>query len=567
MLVDPRRGDAEDDVAAPTSRSLAAIAGGLLAEVSPAKLAAALGALVVFPALVIGFAPLLATAWLDKVSAKLRAVSEVGSLLLLALLFAGAWFASGGLRRVVESNFWSLNSVLVMPTYVLLREGLLHISGAGGRFRAAWPALAAGLLLAALTVLFAVWLWPATRWLGVPADLIRPDRFVTPALANAAVVVAAYAAVAALAWGVADSLAEPPEELATFDAPLPGRRVIRIALLADVHVVGERYGFRIESGGGGPQGNRRFEAALALLAEIHASGPLDAVVFAGDMTDAGRSAEWAEFLDALARYPVLARLSVMVPGNHDLNVVDRANPARLDVPWSAAKQLRRVRLLSAMDAIQGGRVLVEGTTPSARPGTLRDLLDTHREKLRSFAAAGGWRGMARVKALWLEAFPQHVPPDGADGVGLLLLDSNASTHFSFTNALGLVSAEQARGLERVLARHPGVPWVVVMHHHLVNYPGRKEAFAVKIGTVLANGKSVVRQLSRHSARVAVMHGHRHVDWIGRSGAVRIISAPSPVMGAPDNQSSHFLIHRFQADAGRLRVLRPERVAVCGVSGE
>jgi len=567
MLVDPRRGDAEDDVAAPKSRSLAAIAGGLLAEVSPAKLAAALGALVVVPALVIGLAPLLATAWLGTVSATLRAVSEVGSFLLLAVLLAGAWFAGGGLRRVVESNFWCLNSVLVMPTYVLIREGLSHVSGAGGRFRAAWPALAAGLLLAALTVLFAAWLWPATRWLGVPADLIRPDRFLTPALANAGVVVAAYAAVAALAWGVADGLGEPPEELATFDAPLPGRRVVRIALLADVHVVGERYGFRIESGSGGPQGNWRFEAALARLAEIHASGPLDAVVFAGDMTDAGRSAEWAEFLDALARHPVLARLSVMVPGNHDLNVVDRSNPARLDVPWSAAKQLRRVRLLSAMDAVQGGRVLVEGTAPARVPGTLRDLLDTHREELRSFAAAGGWRGMARVRALWSEAFPQYLPPDGPDGVGLLLLDSNANTHFSFTNALGLLSAEQARGLERVLARHPGSPWVVVMHHHLVNYPGRKDAFAVKIGTVLSNGKAVVRQLSRHGTRLVVMHGHRHVDWIGRSGAVRIISAPSPVMGAPDDRSSHFHIHRFQADGRRLRVLRPERVALCALSGE
>ncbi len=37
MIVDPRDGDAEDDVAAMQSRSLAAIAGGMLAEISPLK--------------------------------------------------------------------------------------------------------------------------------------------------------------------------------------------------------------------------------------------------------------------------------------------------------------------------------------------------------------------------------------------------------------------------------------------------------------------------------------------------------------------------------------------------
>jgi hypothetical protein len=52
------------------------------------------------------------------------------------------------------------------------------------------------------------------------------------------------------------------------------------------------------------------------------------------LTDAGRSAEWAEFFDAFAPHPQLAGLLVGLPGNHDVNVVDRANPARLDLPTS-----------------------------------------------------------------------------------------------------------------------------------------------------------------------------------------------------------------------------------------
>src|SRR5438445_779388 len=76
------------------------------------------------------------------------------------------------------------------------------------------------------------------------------------------------------------------------------------------------------------------------------------------MTDAGRSSEWAEFLDAVLRHPRLAERMLIIPGNHDLNIVDRANPARLDLPTSPNKRLRKLRVLSAMVAVQGERVRV-----------------------------------------------------------------------------------------------------------------------------------------------------------------------------------------------------------------
>jgi hypothetical protein len=68
--------------------------------------------------------------------------------------------------------------------------------------------------------------------------------------------------------------------------------------------------------------------APAGLDEIHAKQPLDAILVTGGMTDAGRSAEWAEFFEAFAPYPRLAGFLIGLPGNHDVNVVDRANPAR-----------------------------------------------------------------------------------------------------------------------------------------------------------------------------------------------------------------------------------------------
>ena len=47
---------------------------------------------------------------------------------------------------------------------------------------------------------------------------------------------------------------------------------------------------------------------------------------------------------------------LVLPGNHDVNIVYRANPARLDLPFSPVKTLRKMRALSAMAAVQGERV-------------------------------------------------------------------------------------------------------------------------------------------------------------------------------------------------------------------
>jgi hypothetical protein len=54
LLIDPRRGDVEDDVSSPKQRSLLAIAGNLLAEISLPKLIFAFTFSIVLPALLLG---------------------------------------------------------------------------------------------------------------------------------------------------------------------------------------------------------------------------------------------------------------------------------------------------------------------------------------------------------------------------------------------------------------------------------------------------------------------------------------------------------------------------------
>src|SRR5262245_41152549 len=107
-IVDPRDGDVETDEASPERRSLVAIAGNLLAEVSLPKMAAALVMLIVVPAILLGLAPIVVTIWARKLSATPGATG-VGSAFFVALLLALAWYGGRSLLRVVESSFWSLN--------------------------------------------------------------------------------------------------------------------------------------------------------------------------------------------------------------------------------------------------------------------------------------------------------------------------------------------------------------------------------------------------------------------------------------------------------------------------
>ena len=82
------------------------------------------------------------------------------------------------------------------------------------------------------------------------------------ALANAVGLVAGYLAAAALIWGIADATMAQPRDLEHFDERPADGRAWRIAHLSDLHVVGERYGFRLESGKGACAGRASWLSAM-----------------------------------------------------------------------------------------------------------------------------------------------------------------------------------------------------------------------------------------------------------------------------------------------------------------
>ncbi len=568
LILDPRDGDAEDDASSPKQKSLLAIAGSLLAEISLTKLVLAWAASIVLPAAILGLAPLVATAWVGDVWSRLLELYGVGAALVLLALAGVGWIGWRPLFRAAETNFWALNALAVQPGYALCREGIRHLaerafrpkSGAELARMRAMSCAGAGLLLAAIAALVAIAVWPATRWIGSASDLAQPLGLIWPTLANAVVIMSAYLAAASLVWGFADASTDQPLDLEAFDAAPPGGRVWRVAHLSDIHIVGERYGFRIESGRGGPRGNERLRRVMARLEQSHAARPLDVVLVTGDMTDAGRSGEWAEFFDIVAAHPDLAARMLILPGNHDVNIVDRANPARLDLPFSPAKSLRKMRALSAIAAVGGDRLRVMGE--GGEPGlTLEAALEPHRQAIETFADEGGLRLSARLGRLWDEIFPMIAPPREEDGLGVAILNSNADTNFSFTNALGMIAAGQALRLTAAFDLYPKARWIVALHHHLIEYPMPVTAFSERVGTALVNGSWFQRLLKPYAGRIVVMHGHRHVDWIGACGKLKIVSAPSPVM-ARQSAPTHFYVHALAAGPdGRLGLMIPERIDI------
>ena len=393
-IVDPRHGDVEDDASSTKTNSLLSMAGSLLGEISLAKLIVAWLILFIVPAVVLGLAPLIASAWIAKLGAKIA--SPLLGMVPLAILTAVAalgWLFGRRLFRLAESSFWSLNALAIEPGYTMCREAIRHLAerllpeGADARRRERFRSGAAavsGLLISGAAFLVLMATWPSSRWIGGVGDLFAPGQLAWVALSNTVVVVSGYLAVAALMWGLADATMAPPRDLQRFHPHTSGARTWRIAHLSDVHVVGERYGFRIESGRSGPRGDARLRRVLAQLEELHASAPLDAVLISGDATDAGRSTEWAEFLDALAAHPTIAACVLMLPGNHDVNIVDRANPARLDLSLGPNSRLRKIRTLSAINSVQGSRVRVVDRSRGRIGETLTDALRPHAAGLMRF---------------------------------------------------------------------------------------------------------------------------------------------------------------------------------------
>src|SRR6516225_9666619 len=91
-VLDPRAGDIEDDASSTKNRSLLALAGTLLSEISLPKLLMAWLVMLVVPCLVLGLSPLIASAWAVKVFGNISfSYAGLWPIILLAILLAVGW--------------------------------------------------------------------------------------------------------------------------------------------------------------------------------------------------------------------------------------------------------------------------------------------------------------------------------------------------------------------------------------------------------------------------------------------------------------------------------------------
>jgi 3',5'-cyclic AMP phosphodiesterase CpdA len=286
----------------------------------------------------------------------------------------------------------------------------------------------------------------------------------------------------------------------------------------------------------------------------------------GDITDAGTRAEWAELMDILRTCPDLRRRLSFVPGNHDVNIVDRSNPGRLDLPWSAAQALRKLRFILALDAVEGGRVHLVDRTSGALGPTLKDYLraDGRLQSLRTLAQNGSISGRWEMAKTWDAIFPLVQPPAQDESYGLLLLDSNAVSHFSLTNAIGIVNPSQLSAVKALLRKFAHRAWIILLHHSVVEYPDTSIRLKDRIGLALVNAPDVLAAIMPYASNVIVLHGHRHVDWIGSWRDLVLSSAPSTTLGtsgAEELRGSFHILELALVGEGGIRLVKAHRVEV------
>jgi hypothetical protein len=267
----------------------------------------------------------------------------------------------------------------------------------------------------------------------------------------------------------------------------------------------------------------------------------------------------------VAAHPELAGRMLILPGNHDVNIVDRTNTGRADLPWSVGHALRRLRFVAALDDIQGTCVHIVNPSGTLGPSLREYLQDGDRPALlRALAAHGTWRGRAAIATVWHDMFPLVAPPPERDGCGVILLDSNARTHFSATNAIGVIDRSELRKLRAVLNTFPESAWLILLHHHVVEYPVRSTTLKARIALSLMNAPDLLSAVAAHASRVVIFHGHRHHDWIGTKGDVVLCSAPSVALGSigPHRHRGSFRVNELAlVGGGAIRLNSSERVMV------
>ncbi len=297
-----------------------------------------------------------------------------------------------------------------------------------------------------------------------------------------------------------------------------------IAHLSDLHVGEGPDGKTLE---GKPAGNAVLGSVLTAHAPVLAKS--DVVLITGDMTDAGTPKQWESFMDAL---PVELRArTVLVPGNHELNLADPTSATA--VSDAATYLLRAVRFLAAARDIQGARteIVVDGNfVPlDSYLDHQHAIVDQFAEGVRTWGGRlpfGRWS--LRMARLWESCFPMRVQ---TGLVPVYVLNSNPRGNTVLSNAWGCLGTAQLERLAFML-RSERKPFVVGLHHHVgkASVPGFDGL--VQRALSISDGNQLLELLTGRSC--VVFNGHRHIRYSavvsGATPEITVVAAPSTTFG-------------------------------------
>lgn len=111
---------------------------------------------------------------------------------------------------------------------------------------------------------------------------------------------------------------------------------------------------------------------------------MDLLLLTGDITNAGQSEEWRQFFELMD--PVLLQKTIIIPGNHDLNLPHSSDLDAMEGMSEVLRKIRLIRMIAAMNEIQGERAWV--FPDGLEPIRLREFLATRERGLKEFAEAG-----------------------------------------------------------------------------------------------------------------------------------------------------------------------------------
>jgi 3',5'-cyclic AMP phosphodiesterase CpdA len=352
---------------------------------------------------------------------------------------------------------------------------------------------------------------------------------------------------------------------------------LRVAHLADLHLTVDP-GTPAVSGQGG--GNLAFDRLMRT--HVGALKAVDSIFICGDIADAGRAREWDVFFKG---YPQeLLKKSIMVPGNHDVNIIDPADRLAQD-PDLVLRRKRLIRTMAAMDLVQGERAWV--LDERLQRVRLRDYLASFQKDFTDYienppkpvydTGALAWletlvgaqrfdihsleneERMGLPARVWEAIFPMAIELPSGKAVALVL-DSNAAAGSLLDNALGTVSPAALHRLHHFQELYRGQAQVVLLHHHVALPPlnfgffGNLQADLM----TLLNADDLLDTLAEKKGSL-IFHGHKHLSYMAElDGEFQSFSAPSSTLGdelEPERAKGFYTFELAFSKDGRAAVVK------------